>query len=279
MNISIAVEGRRSSAHFESQQGVEGSSKATATVLPAIHPNLCNYQFMTDSPIESPSTHNTQRKRKASDSGYECAQKKRKGSFIGFDRITNACRWEPIPSYRVKKSRQKLDQERGIDWLTSVGKDRFEERVTGLLGQWGVKKAHKGTCILCPEDWSSLDPMALMDIFNNDTCPTQGSGRLSYQYSDHATSLIRAAAWFSEDTWPRIGIELDNFIGGGPFKPMDASHLCHHDHCIVHVTWEPANVNHDRKECHALARYLRQHNLPVPESCAKHKPSCLMQVS
>lgn len=134
MSISIAVEGRRSS-HFESQQGVEGSSKSIAAVLPAIHPNLCNYQLIADNFIESLSTHDTQRKRKSSNTGYECAQKKRRCSFIGYDRITNACRWDPIPSYKVKLSRQKLNQHRGINWLKSAGKDKFEERLTGLLGQ------------------------------------------------------------------------------------------------------------------------------------------------
>lgn len=142
-----------------------------------------------------------------------------------------------------------------------------------------MRKAHKGTCVLCPEDWSSLDPMVIMKLFNNDKSPTAGSGRLSYQYKDHATAFVRARAWFSEESWPRIGIELDNFLEGGPFKPMDASHLCHHDDCIVHITWEPANINHDRKLCRALARYLRQQGGLVPECCNKYNPPCLMQVS
>ncbi len=94
----------------------------------------------------------THKKRKASNAEINCALKKRKLSFVAYDRLTNARRRDSIPIYNVKMSRENPDQQRGIDWLKTVGKDRFEEELTGMLSQWGVKKTHKDTCVLCPED-------------------------------------------------------------------------------------------------------------------------------
>ena len=53
-------------------------------------------------------------------------------------------------------------------------------------------------------------------------------------------------------------LELDNFVGCKAFKPMQASHLCHHHNCIVaeHITWEAYDANLDRKECHEEANDL-----------------------
>lgn len=56
------------------------------------------------------------------------------------------------------------------------------------------------------------------------------SNRLIFQYNNYTTTFLRALAWFGDQTWSRNGIELDNFLSCGPYKPMDASHLCHHDH-------------------------------------------------
>lgn len=184
-----------------------------------------------------------------------------------------------MPTYVVKRSRKHLGQQQALDWLKAYGKDRFDEKLAALLSQWGVKETHEGTCVLCPQAWSSLEPIHIMDLFDADKCPAAGSGRLTYQYSDHATAFVRAKVWFQDGHWPRKGVELDNFLGAGPFKPMDASHLCHHDDCIIHATYEPAYINHDRRNCSIEAQSLRQQGLSVAERCDKHDPPCLMQVS
>ena len=205
--------------------------------------------------------------------------RKRKGSILAYDRIANSSRRDSMPSYAVKRSKKHPGQQQALDWLTACGKNKFDEKLAALLSQWGVKETYQGTCVLCPQEWSSLEPIHIMDLFDAEKCPFAGSGRLTYQYSDHATSFVRAAVWFRDEHWPRKGVELDNFLGGGPFKPMDASHLCHHDACIIHTTYEPAHINQDRKNCSIEAQSLRQQGLSVAERCDKHNPPCLMQVS
>ena len=188
----------------------------------------------------------------------------------------------PIPAYPVKLSKTKGRQQEGIDWLQESAKTKFDETYSALLARWGVKPAHKGTCVLLSRDTKTLKSMELIQFlekgkFNLQESNMNGSGRLNYQYSDHRTNFGRALAWFSE--WPRRAIDLDNFIGCGPFDAMEASHLCHHDYCIVHVIYEEAYKNQDRNVCRQAARILRQNREELPEHCTRHFPPCLMQVS
>ena len=214
----------------------------------------------------------------ASDTVPACTTK-RKYSFIGYDRISESRRRLSVPSYAIKRSKKNPRQQKGLKWLESDGKDRFDSDWKNLLAQWGVKETYTNTCVLCPEDWRAADPMCLMDLFSTEKCPPAGSGRLTYHYADHATAYVRAIAWFNKGSWPRRAAELDNFIGMGPYRPKDASHLCHHDDCIVHIAWEGAHINEDRKDCCARARFMRGEGDPVPEHCDQHDPPCLMQVS
>lgn len=188
-----------------------------------------------------------------------------------------AAAYKPLmPIYDVKTSRKEMLQQRGLDWLTLEAKEKFDQKYETLLSRWGVKVGHQGTCILCPEEWRLTDPLELQERLQSKNLPSPGDPRAWHSYSDHATSLPRALAWFSQ--WPRTGIQLDNFIGCGPFKPMDASHLCHHEHCIVHLVYEPSPINHSRNACKERARFLRAESRDVPEHCDQHDPPCLMQV-
>ncbi len=206
----------------------------------------------------------------------EVSKKRRRSST--FNGRAYLARSRPImPSYSVKQSKNMAAQQRGLEWLTGSGKSYFNSKFEHHLAQWGVRVGHTGTCVLLPEAWKAMQPMELLRVFENNDIHLRGMGRAQYSHSDHATTLARAAAWFMK--WPRTGLELDNFLGGGPFKPMDASHTCHHEHCIVHVTYEPADVNLDRSDCCSQARLLRQDSRVVPEHCSKHTPPCLMQVS
>ncbi|MDI1490065.1 MAG: hypothetical protein OHK93_001264 [Ramalina farinacea] len=187
-----------------------------------------------------------------------------------------AAAYKPLmPIYDVKTSRKEMLQQRGLDWLTLEAKEKFDQKYETLLSRWGVKVGHQGTCILCPEEWRLTDPLELQERLQSKNLPSPGDPRAWHSYSDHATSLPRALAWFSQ--WPRTGIQLDNFIGCGPFKPMDASHLCHHEHCIVHLVYEPSPINHSRNACKERARFLRAESRDVPEHCDQHDPPCLMQ--
>ena len=182
-----------------------------------------------------------------------------------------------VPTYLVKRSKKTPGQQRGLDWLTNAGKAHFDGTLETLLAQWGVKPSHQGTCVLLPEDWKAMDPIDLMTVFRDHKPPAGGSSRAWYACSDHATTLARARAWYQH--WPRTGVQLDNFLGCGPFKPMDGSHLCHQEHCIIHIVYESAAINLDRWNCCREARFLRQDGRDVPTHCTEHQPPCLMQVS
>jgi len=96
---------------------------------------------------------------------------------------------------------------------------------------------------------------------------------------DHSTTWVRAATWFKSS--PHNGMELDNFLGSGPFRPMDGSHLCHHGHCLnpFHSIYEDYKTNNDRSRCRIMAEELRALGLPIPKCCIRHKQRpCLLQV-
>lgn len=97
---------------------------------------------------------------------------------------------------------------------------------------------------------------------------------------DHHCKLARASAWFSEDKWPRTGIELDNFMEIGPFQRHDGSHRCSQGFCIVpsHATFDTIDENEGRAGCADEAQGLRKQNKPIPRHCDRHNPPCFLQV-
>ena len=195
-----------------------------------------------------------------------------------YGRIEKARVREAMPTYEVPRSKKLGDQQKGLNWLSQHGKEKFDKFHQNFLAQWGVKPEYESIHVLCPEDWSSLEPRSLLQLFTTRKCPTQGTGRLSYAYSDHTTSYARALVWFDSQSWLRSGMELDNFLGAGPFQRKHASHTCHHEYYLVHLILEDAHTNQDRKTCYELAIFLRQEGLPIPKHCDRHNEPCLMQV-
>ncbi|KAK7977441.1 hypothetical protein PG988_004931 [Apiospora saccharicola] len=183
---------------------------------------------------------------------------------------------ERFPTYDVRTSRKYPLQQKALPWLTHSAYEQFHEYWERILNSWGAKAGHRSTCILVPADWIALDPAELVPKFSQRTCPKARMNRPYFHYDDHQTTISRAVAWFSE--WPRSGGELDVFIGCGPFKSMDGSHTCHHENCIVHICYEPSDINIDRMGCHERARFLRSENRAIPERCGAHDPPCLLQV-
>ena len=97
---------------------------------------------------------------------------------------------------------------------------------------------------------------------------------------DHSTTWSRASAWFQSA--PHSGLEFDNFLGSGPFVPMEGSHLCHKGLCVNphHSVYEDVRTNASRKQCHTTAQDMRRMGIPVPKFCANHpQDPCLLQVS
>lgn len=190
-------------------------------------------------------------------------------------RGAQSARAPPVPIYDVKQSKKYGEQLRALSWLSCDAKTTFDEMYRVLLSQWGVQPTHQGTCVLIPEEWRLADPLEL-ELEVADTFPKIDLPRAAFTYQDHGVSIGRALTWFSR--WPRAGTELDNFLGCGPFQPMDASHLCHHDHCLIHLVYEAAHINLDRCRCRRRAVFLRQEGRPISEHCDQHSPPCLLQV-
>ncbi|KAL8782339.1 MAG: hypothetical protein Q9213_005460 [Squamulea squamosa] len=200
---------------------------------------------------------------------------KRKHSISGYDRINHSRLAPPLPIYDVRSSVKTPGEPKAHEWRTAAARMKFQAADCYRLAQWGVKKTHRGTCVLVPEDWRNLDPMLLRNLFDLESCPSGQARRLRYHYANHGTAYARALAWFAKPK--RSGVELDNFVGDGPYQQMEASHTCHHDACIIHITYEAAHINHDRKKCCLRARRLRQEGEDVPEHCDDHNSPCLLQ--
>ena len=117
-------------------------------------------------------------------------------------RVIDARSKPAVPTYIVKMSKKTHGQQRALDWLYASGRAHLNSVHETFLAQWGVKAKHWGTCVLLPEDWKAMDPVDLMAVYRDYPPPPNGSGRAWYAYSDHATSLARAVAWFSDRKWP-----------------------------------------------------------------------------
>ncbi|KAL9042298.1 MAG: hypothetical protein Q9180_000694 [Flavoplaca navasiana] len=179
------------------------------------------------------------------------------------------------PVFDCRVSRQIPDQPKALGWLYRSAQDHFFADYLALLAAWGVTARYRGTCVLVPEAWRFANPLHLMALFSVDSVPPPGSPRAWFSHADHATSLARAKLWFDKPN--RKGGDLDIFLGYPHLPAMDASHLCHQEHCIVHLVYEPADVNQSRNDCLKRAKFLRSQRLPVPEECTAHDPPCMMQ--
>ena len=171
-------------------------------------------------------------------------------------------------------------QIQAIDWLRPKAKLQFDRELEVLIVRWGgVKPTHRGTCVLCPGSWASLKPADLGDIDDPEQLPTAQSEGMVFQFSDYSTSLERAAGWFQSEHWPHSGFDLDMFVGCDIDGPVDdASHLCHQEHCMVHITFESSEIKQDRQKCAEAAKQARSEQKDIPASCSRHDPPCLLQV-
>lgn len=180
-----------------------------------------------------------------------------------------------LPSYDIRVCK-KAAQIKALPWLHQPAKIKYDETYRHLLAPWWLSLRHTGTCLLLPQDWRFSDPLDLMALFAPDNCPSRNAARLWYSHANYGTTLARAKVWF--DQLYRTGLDLDIFIGCSEYKPMDASHLCHHGHCVIHVIYESADINQDRQNCCRRARFLRAEGRAVPNHCTLHEPPCMMQV-
>ncbi|KAL8814695.1 MAG: hypothetical protein Q9223_006102 [Gallowayella weberi] len=202
--------------------------------------------------------------------------RKRKRSPVRY-RAVRARRALPVPRYQMEESQEIPGQISAIDWLTAEAKHQFKHELAVLLARLGgVASTHQGTCVLCPADWRCLEPTDLLHVTDPGQFPARTSERMMYKYSDYSTSFDRAFVWFlSEEN--RNGGHLDNFLGYGEYGLMDASHLCYHEHCLVHITCETADIRDDRRNCAERAKTLRREGQVIPIFCTLHDPPCLMQ--
>ena len=119
--------------------------------------------------------------------------------------------------------------------------------------------------------------MVLLRLFDGHNYPVHDT-RPTFKFLDYTTLFARAAAWFADKSWPRRGVDLDGFLDGGPWQPMDAFYTCHYEHCLTHIVYEASYVNHSREQCARDAHFQRGERQAVSPHCQKHKPPCLLQV-
>ena len=106
------------------------------------------------------------------------------------------------------------------------------------------------------------------------------TGKQTFLMFDHGVPWARAASWFNSQSWPRTGVEFDNFMSIGLYRSKDGSHLCHHGTCISqhHVFYEDSGINAGRNRCCCGAQEMRSLGVEIPKHCTRHDPPCLLQV-
>lgn len=125
-----------------------------------------------------------------------------------------------MPGYNTKRSgKYRQQQQKGLLWLTHEAKEHMDRYLEAIMTSWGVHATHHGTCLLMPADWEGAAPTTIAGRFSAEICPGIDTPHARYKYADFSTGLSRAIVWFTE-TWPRTGIQLDNFIECGPYQRM-----------------------------------------------------------
>ncbi|KAL9022841.1 MAG: hypothetical protein Q9180_008546 [Flavoplaca navasiana] len=204
--------------------------------------------------------------------------KKRKRS-AGHYRVVRSRQAPLAPSYPIVESEKNPGQSKAIDWRRLEGKRCFDlEFAKTLVRLGGVKSNHRGTCVLGTDDFRLWGPSGILYDTRPEQLPGPHSNPMMYEYSDYRTEFVRAAAFFRSDHWPHTGFSFDNFLGVRLYRVMVASHLCHQDHCLIHVTYETVETKRDRERCAEWAKAARCGGQEVPPACSVHNPPCLLQV-
>lgn len=93
---------------------------------------------------------------------------------------------QPLPSYNIKRSSTFPRQQKAVSWLTEAAKDALDNRVAELMGSWGLRPSHSGTCILVPSDWAHVPPLILMERFSYEKCPKIDDPHMVSRAVEHA---------------------------------------------------------------------------------------------
>ena len=225
--------------------------------------------------IHSNSLSNKERKRF---SIQQSSLKRRRSSNTSIDRVVEIRLKDHLSIYRVKTSKKHHRQQKVIEWLIWETKINCEKIRNFYKSFWEITENHYDICVLLSKNWRSIDLMHLM-ISWDDRIYSKKFNRASYSYANHATTLIKAIVWFANEQWSRRNVELDKFLDVESWKSMNASHLCHHDHCIVHAVYESTDINRERFLCYELALFFRRKERQISKFCDQHDSSCMMQIS
>ncbi|KAL9111660.1 MAG: hypothetical protein Q9227_003933 [Pyrenula ochraceoflavens] len=190
-------------------------------------------------------------------------------------------------------SDEEVTEPKAIQWRTAIAKSEFKKASQLMCFNWGRLRKHSNTCLVLTADWRKLAPHEITDLLTKEepkpfygfaeTASGKSAGmfkRLSYKENDWNTSFGRARCWFLSPEWPHNGERIDLMLKQvGP--QFHASHLCHQPFCVNenHFVFEPAQVNHDRKNCYSAAVYARKARRPIEEECGVHVPLCKTQIA
>lgn len=79
-----------------------------------------------------------------------------------------------------KKNGRVVDEKqiRGLAWLSHESKAAFARRHTTVLARWGRAPTDQETCLLLPANWSSLEPLEIIELLQTKKFPGKSEMRL-----------------------------------------------------------------------------------------------------
>ena len=126
-------------------------------------------------------------------------RKAKKRKYLGKSFCKNS-----MPVYEVKQSKKNSGQQQAIEWLGKAARSCFKEHYINILARWGVKDTHQGACILCPADWGSLEPLAIMELFRFEASPLSLSDSLVGYFLSLLHTMLRYRSYIDIQTIPPV---------------------------------------------------------------------------
>ena len=217
------------------------------------------------------------------DNGVTCESESLSNNFIEFILHNSDCdvnfskKRFNLFSYDICQSKQISNQQKDLSWLTLSFKEKYDSTYTTFHARWNRIVNYVGTCLLISKDWRSTDSLNLITLFNSKNIFIASSFRALFSYEDYQTFFVRIKVWYTK--WSRTNFDLNNLLSCEFYKSMNASHLCHHEHCVIYIVYESADINEFRKTCLKKTRFLRSEKQFVFVECDLHDSSCIMQMS
>ena len=179
--------------------------------------------------------------------------------------------------YEIKSFKQDLVELKTLQWLILTIQKKFYRIYETFLTRWKITTRYKKTCFFVSQAWKFSNSLNLMILFSCDDRFKSNSFRAWYSNVNHETLIVRVLIWYVKKS--RTNFDLDVFLKCELYKSMNASYLCHYEHCITHVCFEFSHINQNRQNCVRRAQFLRNEKKFISKHCEMHEFSCMMHVN